>query len=95
MMSVIKEETVKIRKPCECAGCGHKYQVGERVRKTTWKGDSSLSTRAWCEYCTKWWETEANSIDCIDGIGMGVIGSEYPELFPPGWSPIADERIGA
>lgn len=73
-MQIIRNKTVKVRKPVVCWGCGRKLPTGTVVEKTTSVDRRSIMTVSWCATCR-----EVLSIiapDLCDGYCFGEL-TEY------------------
>lgn len=70
MNHIFSEESVKIRKPHKCYGCGDKYEKGELLTVSKGITDGTFWSCYWCPICNSYiksplfhWE------DHDDGIG--------------------------
>lgn len=77
-MNVLRNSTVKIRKPTKCFGCLLTYEVGTSIQKIIVKEDfdNSLTTWTYCPTCQAYWQ---RYMEYDDEIGDGDLRLEDPE----------------
>ena len=73
MAEILDKKVVKLRKACNCYGCGREFQKGHKLKKFTSIDNGTFLHTAWCAVCEIYWEIH---MDYDDEIGYSELRSE-------------------
>ena len=54
MSTIIHWNSVKIRKPHRCFGCGKEYQSGSAMTNAAYTNNGTIHTAYWCPVCAEY-----------------------------------------